>query len=446
MTNLILRFRDKFGDLWWWSMLLFLAARSGDLVQAFIGLWLVPKYVPQEELGAALPLLQAGSVFGLPLAILVVPFSRWLTIYAANGEKGKVKRLLSIAFCGTALTFILAALASRFILPALFERLSVADGSLGILIVCAGLLVPFSGVFNNALQGLKRYGAMAVCHAIATPFRLVVMLVSMPFRALSGYILGQMAAPAMTVAVSCISLRKELGRDVKSAPLGRADVKAMAAYTLPIGIYVALGTLLGAWQILLFRQRLPEIESAAYYIISRLGEITAYAALAISAVVFPMAVEASQKGQGEGSLLAKVLLGSYAAGLAVTLVLAVSGRWFLGLVPLWRDYIPYSGLLVLNALRMAICAANGTFYTCQTAAGRFKFLWYWVPLTLVENGALVVLTGYGAFRGILPDAAVDWMASLDAGRLSFFIWWLLGCAAVQACAVALHVFAMRKKA
>ena len=92
------RLRAKCGDFWWYSILIFIACRSGDAIQAFIGLWLVPHYVPQSELGAALPLLQIGGAFGLPLSILIIPFSRWLTLYAARGEYGKVKRLLSLAF------------------------------------------------------------------------------------------------------------------------------------------------------------------------------------------------------------------------------------------------------------------------------------------------------------------------------------------------------------
>ena len=94
MRSLIHRIHARVGDFWWYSILVFIACRSGDAVQAFIGLWLVPHYVPQSELGAALPLLQIGGAIGLPLSILVIPFSRWLTIYASRGEYGKVKRLL----------------------------------------------------------------------------------------------------------------------------------------------------------------------------------------------------------------------------------------------------------------------------------------------------------------------------------------------------------------
>ena len=433
------KLRSRLGDLWWYSAIIFVACRSGDLIQAFIGLWLVPKFVPQEELGAALPLLQAGSVFGLPLSILVVPFSRWLTLYAARGERGKIKRLLSIAFAGTAAAFGIAAIAARFILPLFFERLSVAAGSLGLLIVCAGLVGPFSSVFGSALQGLKRYGAIAAIAAASAPLRLAVMLVAMPFRALSGYVLGQISAPALNIVCSLAALRRDIGRDIHATPLGRDDVRAMFRYAVPFAAYMAAGTLLGAWQSLLFRQRLPEVESAAFYIISRFGEISTYFAMAMGAVLFPMAVEAAARGAGAARLLARSLAGALATGLVATLCLWAFGGPLLGLVPLWRPYAPYAGLMAAFSLRMTLCAANGAFCSFETASGHFSFLRYWLPLTAVETGALVAFTGYGAFRGILPDASVDWMRGLGAARLSFFIRWLLALTTLQSLAIAAHL-------
>ncbi|MBP5545474.1 MAG: hypothetical protein ILM98_15490 [Kiritimatiellae bacterium] len=443
MNAFVKRLREKSGELWWWSAIIFISCRFGDLINAFIGLWLVPKYVPQEELGAALPLIQAGGIFGLPLAILVVPFSRWLTIYATRGERGKIKRLLSIAIYGGVGAFVLAVLSARFILPLFFERMRVAEGSLGFLIVCAGLVTPVSTIFNNALQGLKKFRTTSLINIFGAPARLVVMLIAMPIRALSGYVMGQMAAPVLNATAGWLSLRRELGRDVKSVPLGK-DVHDMARYVLPFAGYMVIGTILGTWQALLFRQRLPDVESAAYYMITRLAEIAAYAGMSISFVMFPLAVESNEKGGDNGRLLTRMLVGTIAPGLCVTALLAVFGKMILNAVPLWRDYTPYSLLLTALALRMTLCVAIGSFYSYETAAGRFRFIRYWLPIILIETGGLVVLTGHGAFAGILPQGALNWMASLNAGRLSFFVWWLLASCAAQAVAIAIHIAARRK--
>jgi len=99
----------------------------------------------------------------------------------------------------------------------------------------------------------------------------------------------------------------------------------------------------------------------------------------------------------------------------------------------------YGPLLALFTLRLTLCTTYGVFSTYEIAAGRFSFLWYWLPFTFLETGALVALTGYGAFSGVLPSGVVDWMASLSAARLDFFVWWLFGCSSVQMLVVVCHV-------
>lgn len=439
MRSLIHRIHARVGDFWWYSILVFIACRSGDAVQAFIGLWLVPHYVPQSELGAALPLLQIGGAIGLPLSILVIPFSRWLTIYASRGEYGKVKRLLSLSFRSVAVAFVLAVVMARFVFPMFFERMRIEQGALGLLIICAGLVGPFSSVFSSALQGLKRFKTIALFNAIGAPVRLVVMLVTMPFRALSGYMAGQISSPALSIVISWFSLRGVLGRDVKAAPLGRDDVREMLRYTLPVALNAIVATLFGTWQALLIRQRLPEIESAGFYIISRLAEVASYVGLSLSVVVFPMSAEAREKGESGNILLGHLLCGTLLPGIALMMVFAFCGRWLLGAVPMWRDYVAYAPLLTVFTLRLSLTATLGAFSTFEMAAGRFSFLWYWIPFSVVDTGVLVVLTGYGAFHGILPPAVVNWMASVSAARIDFFVWWLSACSLLQTVAMVCHV-------
>lgn len=444
MRRLISRFRERVGDFWWYSLLIFAATRFGDLVQAYIGLWVVPKYVPQADLGAALPLLQVSSVVGLPLSILVVPFARWLTIYSARGEYGKVKKMLNIAFMFVAISFFAALAISRYLVPAFLDRARLAEGSLGLLILFTGLIGPFSAVFTNALQGLKKFNAIAVLQAISSPVRLVVLLVTMPFRAISGYMLGQAVAPAMNILGAMISLRKELGRGIKSVAIGFEDAKKMFRYTLPVAVYVLVGTLMGAWQSLLFRQRLPEVESAAFYIISRLGEIATYAGAVLAGVMTPLIAETVAKGQSETGLLKKLILGTILPGLVIVVCLFICGRWLMGAVTLWSDYVEYSPLMARYAFRMTIAMAVGGFITYEMSAGRFAFLWYWLPVSLAETLILVALTGYGFFAGILPESALNALKALNACRLSFFIWWQLGASTLLALAATVHIY-LRKR-
>lgn len=73
-----------------------------------VGLGLVPKYVPKEELGFV---LCVGG--GLPLTILLIPFTKFLARYMAQGEYGKVKALLRDMFVLTAIIFVVVSAGVR---------------------------------------------------------------------------------------------------------------------------------------------------------------------------------------------------------------------------------------------------------------------------------------------------------------------------------------------
>ena len=47
--------KKKLGPLWWYSLIIFCAQRLSDVLNILAGLWLVPKYVPEAELGAVQP-------------------------------------------------------------------------------------------------------------------------------------------------------------------------------------------------------------------------------------------------------------------------------------------------------------------------------------------------------------------------------------------------------
>ena len=90
------------------------------------------------------------------------------------------------------------------------ERIRVVEGSLGLLIIVASFVSTASPVYSNALQALKKFKAHALLSALGAPVRLLTMLATMPFRALSGYFVGQTATPAFAIVGDVFFLRKEL--------------------------------------------------------------------------------------------------------------------------------------------------------------------------------------------------------------------------------------------
>ena len=132
MRKLLDRLHSKLGDLWWYSLMIFVACRSGDVIQAFIGLWLVPKYVGTEELGAVLPLQQLSGLFAVPLAILATVFAKYVNTYATRGEYGKVKSFIRdvlLAACGVFLVCINSSAAKAAKSPRAAARMVDEPGS-----------------------------------------------------------------------------------------------------------------------------------------------------------------------------------------------------------------------------------------------------------------------------------------------------------------------------
>ena len=411
----------KLGDLWWYTLLLFVAQRFGDVINMFVGLWLVPKYVSSEELGAVLPLSQFLSLVGLPLGVIAIPFMKYLNLYAEKGEFGKVKALLRDVFVGTGILAFVSLGLAYFLLPLLFERVRVAAGSLGLLIVGVSLLTSVSCIFQNAVQGLKLYSTTVWLNVLAAPFRLILMLVFMPFRALSGYFIGQGAVPGVTVLGALWTLRKKLDRSVRPVSYWREDGRAMIRYAIPIAVLTVMGTVFSAVDSLIIRHRLSDFESAGYYVITRFSEITSYLGTVFIVFLFPMVASRAAKVQDAKDILVKTLLGSMGSGLLVAAFLYFSGSFILGLQDVWLPYQSLSlhmfWVCVLNVLLMA----NAAFTTYESARGSFRFLWYVVPITVVKGVGLYLLTGYTFFEGILPSSWLSAVATFNPNRLGFLL-------------------------
>lgn len=419
--KLLAQLHSRLGDLWWYTILLFVAQRLGDLINMFVGLWLVPKYVPQQDLGAVLPLAQAVSLIGLPLGVLAIPFMKFLNVYAEKGEYGKVKSLLRDVFLGTAALALVTLLLAWLVLPFFFERVRVAAGSLGFLIVLGSVLSAVATIFGNAVQGLKLYQATVWFNLLGAPFRLAVMVITMPIRALSGYFAGQCAAPGTSILGAVWVLRKRLGRAVKSVPYWHEDGAAMIRYTLPIAVWTVVGTVSGAIESLVIRHRLSDFESAGYYMITRFTDIASYFGTTFIVFLFPMVAGLAAKSAESKRVLLHSVGGTVVGGLAVGGLLALGGRWILSLQSLWSAYAPLAGMMfpicVLNVLMLAC----GCFVTYEMAQGRFRFFWYAVPIVLVKCAFLYAVTGIDFFRGVLPEEMISAVESRHPCRLSFVI-------------------------
>lgn len=420
--NFLTRIKAKIGDFWWYSFWLFLAQRLGDVINAFAGLWLIPLYVSPEELGAVLPLTQGAALFGLPLIILGMVFTKFLNRYATQNQPGKVKSLLRNVLLLALLFVAGGAILAHLLLPSFFERVRVVAGSLEILVILCAITTTLQPLFANALQALKKFNTATLAQLLGAPARLLVLLIAMPFRALSGYLLGQTAPAALYLFLAWIGIKKSLGPQIRPKPFWKDDRKHILKYTAMVTLWLGVGTLSAALFTMIIRQRLPEIESAAYYIISRLAEINLFIGTTLSFVMFPLAAESHTKGSENIPLLKRMFFGTIIIGGLFTLFIGLCGKWILQAVPLWQPYVPFAPEMTLLTATYVVSMATSSFVNYEVAYERFSFLSYIIPIGILHTTFLICFTGYGFFRGILPHTWVDWMASLHIAKLSTILW------------------------
>jgi O-antigen/teichoic acid export membrane protein len=274
-------------------------------------------------------------------------------------------------------------------------------------------------LFGNMMQGFKMYSLSVWTFALSAPFRLLIMFVLMPFRPLSGYVAGQTAGPVVNILGAGMVFRRYLGRSVRCEPYLREHASAIVRYTLPFVVWTVVTTVSGTVDSLVIRHRLPEFESAGYYIITRFSDIAAYLGTAFGAFVFPMVASKQSTDPGSLKILSHSIIGSAVVGFCYSLVLAFLGDDILEFNGLWRPYSGLAGLMALWSVNTTLWSVGICLVTYEMAQGRFGFLWYAIPLVAIKALFLYAVTGYAYFEGVLPKFVLSVISELNPCRLSF---------------------------
>ena len=133
----------------------------------------------------------------------------------------------------------------------------------------------------------------------------------------------------------------------------------------------------------LVRTLLPSGVSGAYYLETRLTDVLGYLTLPILLVLFPVAAEAAREGRSTRPLVERCGLAAGIGTIVLAVVYGCFGRDLLALFPnadsLTFDAETNDQLLLLLGINLT--GAFQTFYTnAEIAAGRFRFLRWFVPL------------------------------------------------------------------
>ncbi len=425
------RLHARLGDFWWYSLMLFCACRAADLLNAFVGLWLVPKYVDPSELGAVMPLTQFANFLAIPVAAFANTFRNELTRLSINKEFGKLKTLMRGVFAATAIFLFLAIIVARFLLPAFLERIRIVEGSLGLVIIAASFVSAVAPIYSSALQALKKFKAQSVLSIVGAPVRLIAMLIAMPFRAITGYFVGQAATPAFSIAASVIALRKELS--VKAEPYWTNEV--IQRFSKLFGTFAIIGIVDGFYLLVeatVLRQRLPDLDSAGYYMATRFSEIAGFLSATLAFTIFPFAAEKASRGEETRPLVIKSLLANAAFCLALALPFLFFGKTILSLLPHGEQYSEYWWAVPWLIGITYLISIVGIFTATEFSANRFRFLKWYLPLDLAYPILLLLVTGHGYMTGYIPLSWTEFLSAHNVYTLGTMLCWMTVVNAIKA--------------
>ena len=420
---MLAKLHAKLGDFWWYSLMLFCACRAADLLNAFVGLWLVPKYVDPTELGAVMPLTQFANFLAIPVAAFANTFRNELTRLSIGKEFGKHKTLMRGVFVATAIFLFLAIVVARLLLPAFLERIRIVEGSLGVIIIASSFVGAVAPIYTNALQALKKFKAQSVLSIVGAPVRLIAMLVAMPFRAITGYFVGQAATPAFSIAASVLALRKELS--VKAEPYWNKTT--FKKFSILFALFVLMAGSSGFWGLVestIIRQRLPDLDSAGYYMATRFSEIASFVLATVTFTIFPFTAKLAAAKQDTRPLIFKAATASFVFSTVIALPFFFAGKPILAMLPNGECYADYWWAIPWLIGISMFSAFAGIFTTAEISANRFSYLKWYIPLDMAYPILLLLVTGYGYYAHLLPTAVATFLEIHNVRLLSTMLWWM----------------------
>ena len=425
------RLHARLGDFWWYSLMLFCACRAADVLNAFVGLWLVPKYVDPSELGAVMPLGNFAGLIALPVAVFANTFRNEVSRLSIGQEFGKLKTLMRSVFIATAVFLFIAIIVARFTLPLFLERIRIVEGSLGFVIITTSFITAVAPVFTNTIQALKKFSANAAMNLLGAPLRLLTMLVAMPFRPLAGYFVGQGASPAFNIVASVFCLRKELS--VPAEPYWTREVVRKFSKLLVIFLISgAASSLCTVIESTVLRQRLPDIDSAGYYMATRFSEISGFLYNTLVFTLFPSTAALAARGKYTRALILKSSAATIGFSTLVALPFFFVGKPMLALLPHGDQYAAYWWAIPWQIGISTFGSLIGLYVTAEISAARFGFMKWMVPLEIIYPLALLLVTGHGYLKGVIPASWTTFLATHNVKSLYTMLWWMTAAYAIKA--------------
>jgi O-antigen/teichoic acid export membrane protein len=410
---------QRLDPLWWNTGMLFISSRLGDVMSLIIGIFIVPRVISTEDLGAIIPLTQLGIAFSLPAQVVVLASIKFMNTYAVQGELGKVKSMLHdlgrfalIVSGGLALLLYVRR-------SSILEGLDVSSPAIiwlvGSIIIAANL----QPIATACAQALKAFHLLSVAKTLSPLARLITILLFLKPLQVTGYLLSLLAArlTAIILLVSCV--KKYLVKSTAPAPY-REDLPRILRFALPTGLMMGSIVLLQTIEPWTVRTLFDAEESAAFYMIQMFGNLPLWIAPAMLPFLFPIASERFEKGESTHGIHTQSLLVVTGIGLAITLALWIGMPYVMTLQANWAPYAHIGPYVTVYALVASFTILMQTHFTHESACRQWSFLSYLIGFALMECALLVwVVPQWPSFHTRLPTA----LATMLDDNLS----WVLAC-------------------
>ena len=432
--------KQKLGPLWWHTFLMFSVCRIGDVVNLYIGMFLVPEVLEAEALGSVIPLTKLVALIGIPLGIVAQTGRKYINVFLVAKDYGKIRRLLRDLGIISSILSIVVVVVFWMCWPFIQERLKVESHSLliALLIAASAVISCWLPMVSMAVQGLKNFYKLTASQIIRPVVRLVVILTALASLQVAGYLLANVLSMACVLAFLAFGLVRHFPKGVEGRGYS-SHVPEMLRYALPIAAVVIVQSLQISIEPWIIRQRLPFGDSAGYYIAAMFGDIPRWVAPAMLPFMFPLVSERFERGDSTRDLHLQALGFVLLIGLSISVFLLFCGEWILSLRPAWSQYAAYATFMFPISIIATTDILFNIHITHENACRRFRYLRYFVPVLLCDVVLLYGFMGWGFFKPYLPLelwSAVEGFVHRD---LTFIVGFMLAVRLVLASFLAIDV-------
>ena len=396
------------------AALLFAAMRAGDFVTLAAGMWFVPRYVSQTDIGAVLPITSFATFLSLPAFAIAMTVMKEAAVLNAKGEREKIKSLLRGVFISIAVLSMVTITITALAMPRFMRAMEIGDAAAGFLAMSAAFLGCVAPVWTDALQALKRFRALAIVEFSGAAARFAAMAAAMPVKALAGFFAGQAALPVFRIVASTLALKRDLqipGEAFWSWDIVRRIGKDFLAILIYQGTPMAVSLL----ELSILRTALAPVDSAGYYMVSRFSDALYYFTLPVLLVMFPYTATASMRGSSTRPYVLKCAGATLAAAGAMALSYASFGKELLSLMPTGSDYEGYAAFMPILTISVGMTSCQVFFTNAEVSAGRFGFLAWFLPLHLFYAALLHTAAATGFLDSL--EKTIAMFLAAGAARL-----------------------------